>query len=293
MIMMNRIVVHCICWFLILTAVFACNFRKNQPADDSTDYIVTDTITEPLSENPLAENNVSLDSALDMQNDLDSTDAPLVERLGDYIYISKPKMRLYVLNKHDSILFSCGIACGIKRGNKQEVGDYRTPEGVFKIVGIYESTEWIHKTRDGRLVKGCYGPYYLSLHTPQFTGIGIHGTNAPRSIGKRASEGCIRVKTENIITIKENYAYGGMQVIVSGENERLPFMIGPTNRDVLPQKSDSVQSAGSVASENDEGVEKGHSGDERTADSLHQSTGAESVPQSSDAESDAGEAYFE
>ena len=68
------------------------------------------------------------------------------------------------------------------------MGDYRTPEGVFKIVGIYESTDWVHKTHDGRMVKGCYGPYYLSLKTPQFTGIGIHGTNAPRSIGKRASE---------------------------------------------------------------------------------------------------------
>ena len=72
-------------------------------------------------------------------------------------------MRLYVLNKHDSVLFSCGIACGIKRGNKQEVGDYRTPEGVFKIVGIYESTDWVHKTRGlgVGVVKGCYGPYYL------------------------------------------------------------------------------------------------------------------------------------
>ena len=87
---MNRIVVQCVCCFLTLTAVFACNFRKSQPADESNDYVVTDTLTEPLSENPLAENHVSQDSALDLQTDLDSTDAPLVERLGDYIYISKP-----------------------------------------------------------------------------------------------------------------------------------------------------------------------------------------------------------
>lgn len=224
-----------------LLAFFACNTRNERAADEQETFVMADTISEPLSENPLAENHVTQDSAIDLSTELDSTDAPLVDRYGDYIYISKPKMRLYVLNKRDSVLFSCGIACGIKRGNKQEIGDYRTPEGVFKIVGIYESTEWIHKTRDGRKVKGCYGPYYLSLLTPNFNGIGIHGTNAPRSIGKRASEGCIRVKTENIITLKEKYAYGGMMVIVSGENERLPFMNGPTNRDVLPEKRDTVQ----------------------------------------------------
>ena len=290
---MNRIVVQCVCCFLTLTAVFACNFRKSQPADESNDYVVTDTLTEPLSENPLAENHVSQDSALDLQTDLDSTDAPLVERLGDYIYISKPQMRLYVLNKHDSVLFSCGIACGIKRGNKQEVGDYRTPEGVFKIVGIYESTDWVHKTRDWRMVKGCYGPYYLSLRTPQFTGIGIHGTNAPRSIGKRASEGCIRVKTENIIFIKENYAYGGMQVIVSGENERLPFMIGPTNRDVKPTKPDTLHTLDSVATESKSAVLHPHATDKQGTDILRQPVTHQNEPEATSAESESGEAYFE
>ena len=103
-----------------------------------------------------------------------------------------------------------------------------------------------HRTRDGRDVKGCYGPYFLRLATGRFAGIGIHGTNAPGSIGKRASEGCIRVKTPNIILLRNHYAYDGMPVIVSGERERLPKFKGIgaealTEEDVLAQeKKDSL-----------------------------------------------------
>lgn len=142
---------------------------------------------------------------------------------GSYIYVSKRQMRLYVLTPSDSILFSCGIACGMGRGNKQEKGDNRTPEGSFRIAGMYDSTDWIHRTKDGREVKGCYGPHFLSIGGCRFVSIGIHGTNMPRSIGRRASEGCIRVLSKNIITLFDKYAYNGMRVIVSGEDDDLPF----------------------------------------------------------------------
>ena len=145
---------------------------------------------------------------------------------GMHIYVSKSHMRLYVLDKTDSVLFTCGIACGIRRGNKQAKGDYRTPEGNFHISGIFNSTDWVHRTRDGRSVKGCYGPHFLRLATGRLGGIGIHGTNSPRSIGKRASEGCIRVLSENIVTIYKNYAYQGMPVTVGDENAPLPQFRG-------------------------------------------------------------------
>jgi len=145
---------------------------------------------------------------------------------GSYIYVSKPEMRLYVLDRNDSVLFSCGIACGMRRGDKQGREDCRTPEGRFRISGMFDSTDWIHRTKDGREVKGCYGPCFLRLATGRFSGIGIHGTNAPRSIGRRASEGCIRVKSQNIVAIRDHYAYEGMPVIVSGERERLPNFAG-------------------------------------------------------------------
>lgn len=169
---------------------------------------------------------------------------------GAYIYVSKPQMRLYVVNANDSVIYSCGIACGLRRGPKQEKDDYKTPEGHFEIAGMFNSTDWIHKRKDGREVKGCYGPYFLRLRTGRFTGIGIHGTNAPGSIGRRASEGCIRVNSTNIVVLHDDYAYEGMPVIVSGERELLPDFKGLHNDEQAANRSvthaDSLHNRDSV-----------------------------------------------
>lgn len=208
-------------FFLGVCTLVSCGERKS-PSGDAGDSVAYEV---PIEENIHApEEQVE---ALTDVVEIDSTDLNRNYRYDDtYMYISKSKMRLYVLNKEDSVLFSCGIACGLRRGDKKEKGDYRTPEGHFRISGMFESTDWIHRTRDGRDVKGCYGPYFLRLATGRFAGIGIHGTNAPRSIGRRASEGCIRVNSKNIVALHDTYAYEGMPVIVSGEYERLPDFAG-------------------------------------------------------------------
>lgn len=166
---------------------------------------------------------------------------------GLHIYVSKTTMHLYVLDKNDSVLFTCGIACGLRRGNKTAKGDYKTPEGNFHISGLFNSTDWVHKTKDGRSVKGCYGPHFLRLATGSLGGIGIHGTNSPGSIGKRASEGCIRVNSTNIITLYNNYAYNGMPVTVSTEGAPLPAFKGlpndPVKEKAKEKEKDTTSSA--------------------------------------------------
>lgn len=226
---------HWACGISICICV-ACTSKSRDT--DGADREFADSLAGIVEENPLETNHVDTVRS-DLKAQIDSTDAVMKKRFNNYIYISKPKMRLYVLDKKDSVLFSCGIACGARRGDKTGKGDFRTPEGEFRICGIYNSTDWIHKTPDGRKVKGCYGPIFLSLATPKFTGIGIHGTNAPRSIGKRASEGCIRVNSNNILIIKEKYAFGGMQVIVSGEHERLPFKDVSDKTDALSAENNT------------------------------------------------------
>ncbi|MBR6431269.1 MAG: L,D-transpeptidase, partial [Muribaculaceae bacterium] len=60
------------------------------------------------------------------------------------------------------------------------------------------------------------------LLTPGHSGIGIHGsTNNESSVPGRASEGCIRLRDADIITLKENYAYVGMPVYIKAEGEGL------------------------------------------------------------------------
>lgn len=208
-------------WLFVLLVLSACGKRGAQPAEP------IDDVTQEVPIEKIPEASADQVEALTDTVPLDSTDwVRDFQRADTYIYISKPKMRLYVVNHNDSVLFSCGIACGLRRGDKQEKDDYRTPEGNFRISGMYESIDWIHKTRDGREVKGCYGPYFLRLATGRFSGIGIHGTNAPGSIGRRASEGCIRVNSQNIVVLHDHYAFEGMPVIVSAERERLPEFLG-------------------------------------------------------------------
>lgn len=148
----------------------------------------------------------------------------------NWIFISKPELRLYVLTPTDSILYHCRIGCGLRRGQKEEEKDFRTPEGRFSISGIYNSTGWLHTTPDGREVAGCYGPYFFRLNTWPFTGIGIHGTNRPETVGTRCSEGCIRVRSDQVEVLRR-YVFAGMPVVVSAEDELTPpFRYAPPGR---------------------------------------------------------------
>ncbi|MFP4481763.1 MAG: L,D-transpeptidase [Thermovirgaceae bacterium] len=105
------------------------------------------------------------------------------------------------------------VALGKKPGNKQRVGDMRTPEGVFRVVSIHDSKHWVHDFGDGKgPVEGAYGPWFIRLETG-WKGIGIHGTHDPASIGTRASEGCIRMKNEKLLQIVDEMSPGTVVVI--------------------------------------------------------------------------------
>ncbi|WP_337482290.1 L,D-transpeptidase [Prevotellamassilia timonensis] len=213
-----------ICLLAVCGFFAACGSKSQSDAvcDDSTQVTEDSVLQQMANEGPTEDEIAALTDSAKQEKP-----KALDEKYrGLHIYVSKTTMHLYVLDANDSVLFNCGIACGLRRGNKTAKGDYRTPEGQFHISGMFNSTDWVHRTRDGRAVKGCYGPHFLRLATGRLGGIGIHGTNSPRSIGKRASEGCIRVNSANIITLFNEYAYSGMPVEVSAEGAPLPAFKG-------------------------------------------------------------------
>lgn len=113
--------------------------------------------------------------------------------------ISKQDMRLNLISYKGDTLFSAPIAVGKACGNKQKKGDMRTPEGVFKVVDIQNASKWTHDFHDGKgEIEGAYGKYFIRLKVPGHSGIGIHGTHAPESIGSRATEGCIRLNNDDL-----------------------------------------------------------------------------------------------
>ena len=114
------------------------------------------------------------------------------------IIINKRKTRLYVVNVFGDTVAQFPVCASRNRGQKKGKDDCRTPEGTFTVIGIYNSTDWKYKGTGAK----CYGPWFISLRTPGFWGIGIHGTNAPGSIPGRSSHGCIRLHNDNIVKLK-------------------------------------------------------------------------------------------
>ncbi|MHB9133271.1 MAG: L,D-transpeptidase [Armatimonadota bacterium] len=91
-----------------------------------------------------------------------------------------------------SLLRSYPVAIGANPdcADKCAEGDRRTPEGAFRVC---------QKLRLSRPLGG-YGPCWLRLDTRHqgWTGIGIHGTNRPASIGTKATAGCIRMQNTDV-----------------------------------------------------------------------------------------------
>lgn len=121
---------------------------------------------------------------------------------------------LYVMSQKGDTLYSAPVGLGTNYGNKTRRGDRKTPEGVFSISQIQNSTKWTHDFKDGHGIrKGAYGPWFFRLKVPRNSSIGIHGTCFPNSIRTRCSEGCIRMYNEDITELKK-YIKVGMKCTI-------------------------------------------------------------------------------
>jgi hypothetical protein len=137
-----------------------------------------------------------------------------------FIIISKNDMMLYLYNFKGDILQKSKIACGKSYGIKSIVGDNKTPEGIFRISSISESSKWTHDFKDGNgEVDGAYGPYFIRLNVPGQKGIGIHGTHLPSTIGKRASDGCVRMLNNDLIKLVKHIKISSIVIITPSQKD--------------------------------------------------------------------------
>ena len=142
------------------------------------------------------------------------TTMPLLAFCNNRIVVSKRALMLYVVNENNDTIFQRPIACGENFGNKTRIGDRKTPEGDFKIKMMYDATSWKHDFSDGQGLRlGAYGPLFFRLNVPGFNDIGIHGTIFPESIGTRSSEGCVRMRNDDIKALYR-HCYIGMPVTI-------------------------------------------------------------------------------
>ena len=138
-----------------------------------------------------------------------------------YIVISKETMTLKLYDSSNRVIFNFPVAVGKNYGNKRKPGDMKTPEGEFSVQQIVSASAWSHDFKDGKgVIPHAYGDWFIRLKTPPHSGIGIHGTHAPSSIGTRATEGCIRLNNENLNKLQPLVKIGMPVTIESSIRDR-------------------------------------------------------------------------
>ena len=139
-----------------------------------------------------------------------------------FIVVDKPSLTLTLVDASGYPIKEYGCALARNFGPKQVRGDNKTPEGAFKINELLNARGLSHDFGDGKgPVRDAYGPWFLRLDVPGFRDIGIHGSPFPESIGTRATEGCVRLRNEDITDLKKRVKLGTWVIItpeaVSGD----------------------------------------------------------------------------
>ena len=167
------------------------------------------------------------------------------DRNNCFIVMSKKDYYLYVYEAqgNDTVLLARYDCCFSRlKGQKEKSGDMKTPhctiDNPFSISQIVDASTWAHDFGDGRGEILAYGAYFHRLVTPGHTGIGIHGsTNNAESVPGRASEGCIRLRDNDIIDLHDNYTFVGMKVFIKAEDvDDYPFEKTAMERQSISRK---------------------------------------------------------
>jgi lipoprotein-anchoring transpeptidase ErfK/SrfK len=99
-----------------------------------------------------------------------------------------------------------------------------SPTGSFTIVTRVKDPAWYGP----RVVvppgpKNPLGPRWIGLSEK---GYGVHGTNAPRSIGRAASHGCIRMRNRDVEELFEMVEAGDTVELIGEPDETVASLFG-------------------------------------------------------------------
>lgn len=132
------------------------------------------------------------------------------------VVVDKTSLKMHVLNLFADTIYNFPIAVGTNYGQKEKVGDLKTPEGVFPVESIEDAKDWKYDFEDDDQgpVDGAYGPWFIRLTVKNAKGIGIHGTHDNGTIGKRVSHGCVRMKNEDLKVLVD-LMIPGIEVVIT------------------------------------------------------------------------------
>ncbi len=123
------------------------------------------------------------------------------------VLVDKANLKLYVAQRqsdHYQVIRELSVSIGLIQGNKVKRGDFRTPEGIYKVIGIKFDEELAPK----------YGPMAFVLSYPNGrdkllgktgSGIWLHGTG--QKILTPDTKGCVELTDEGILDLSAFVAY--------------------------------------------------------------------------------------
>lgn len=104
-----------------------------------------------------------------------------------------------------------------------------SPNGEFKIINRLEKPTYYRK---GKVIpagpENPLGDRWIGLNQPHY---GIHGTNEPRSIGKAASHGCIRMSKRDLEEFFTLVRIGDPVIIRDESDDETARIFGAPNTD--------------------------------------------------------------
>ncbi len=143
-------------------------------------------------------------------------EAPAPEDQGDLVVLVSLVDRKLAVIEDGVVIATFQVAVG--------VDVTPSPAGEFKVVSRVANPTYYHpgvvipSGKDNPL-----GTRWLGLSQK---GYGIHGTNAPRSIGRAASHGCIRLRNRDIEKLFTLIKVGDTVVIRSERDEQIAQIFG-------------------------------------------------------------------
>ena len=145
----------------------------------------------------------------------EQTDSNDEETLTRFILISIPDRRLALVDNGE-VVKVYPIAVGAKHSP--------SPQGNFTIISHVSNPSWTHKGKV--LAPGKDNPVGSRWMGLSLKGYGIHGTNAPRSIGKAASHGCFRMGKKDVEELFQLVRVGDTVAVRAERDELVAQVFG-------------------------------------------------------------------
>ena len=116
-----------------------------------------------------------------------------------------------------------------------------SPTGAYKVINHILNPTWYYK---GKVVGpgpgNPVGTRWLGLSAP---GYGIHGTNAPNSIGRSASHGCIRLRNADVEKLFELVGVGDQVELVGERTAEIAALFPPAPLTLVAHSAHAAASA--------------------------------------------------